>query len=339
MKKDIFLLAQEKYDAGNVREAEKILREIVKFSPKGVRGCVSLAILLIRQERPAEAIPFLYQCQRIEPDNASIHEYLALAHSKLGNMSDAKLSAGRALELNPAASLANNVLQGLEVLEIGNAGQAPDLVRQRFDNAAQNYDDGRRSLDYDTPALLFSAANRLKPDGFGRVLDLGCGTGLGGEVFRPKCESLVGVDLSASMLAVAHDKAIYDELYEGDLLSLLRSIPTGSIDMIFAAGVIIYFGRLEEVFTESFRALRSSGVFLFDLLDGQNTTTFTVASSNGLIYSHSPSYVESCAKSRGFLLGEKQESRFRYITGERAEPGHLYTLIKSDSLESLHVQN
>jgi predicted TPR repeat methyltransferase len=38
------------------------------------------------------------------------------------------------------------------------------------------------------------------------MLDLGCGTGLAGAVFRPFVERLVGVDLSPAMIARRDEK-------------------------------------------------------------------------------------------------------------------------------------
>ena len=47
---------------------------------------------------------------------------------------------------------------------------------------------------------------------FGAMLDLGCGTGLGGAAFRPFVDRLVGVDLSPAMIAQAAAKGLYDRL-------------------------------------------------------------------------------------------------------------------------------
>lgn len=44
------------------------------------------------------------------------------------------------------------------------------------------------------------------------ILDAGCGTGLCADVLRPYAKSLVGVDLSPQMLALAAKQQIYDQL-------------------------------------------------------------------------------------------------------------------------------
>ena len=53
------------------------------------------------------------------------------------------------------------------------------------------------------------------------VLDLGCGTGLAGQMLRPCASRLVGVDLSAEMLAKAEARNIYDQLVAAELTEWL----------------------------------------------------------------------------------------------------------------------
>ena len=61
---------------------------------------------------------------------------------------------------------------------------------------------------------------------FAAALDLGCGTGLAGDAFRPFVDRLVGVDLSPEMIAQARAKGIYDRLLVGDMLAFrLRAQP------------------------------------------------------------------------------------------------------------------
>jgi predicted TPR repeat methyltransferase len=80
-------------------------------------------------------------------------------------------------------------------------------VRRLFDQYAARYDTALiERLAYRGPALLRNAVEAVlcgtgRPLHFGATLDLGCGTGLAGAVFRPFVERLVGVDLSPAMIA------------------------------------------------------------------------------------------------------------------------------------------
>ena len=81
---------------------------------------------------------------------------------------------------------------------------------------------------------------------FGRVVDLGCGTGLMGERLRPIADELEGHDISAAMLAKARAKGLYDRLIRSDLQTLV--LPPASVDLAVAADVFIYVGALERIF-------------------------------------------------------------------------------------------
>src|SRR3954464_8618690 len=70
-------------------------------------------------------------------------------------------------------------------------------VRRLFDQHAPEFDKALvERLDYRGPQLLLEAVQGHvgQPLKLGSVLDLGCGTGLSGAVFRPYCDWRVGVD-------------------------------------------------------------------------------------------------------------------------------------------------
>src|SRR5882724_5802040 len=72
-------------------------------------------------------------------------------------------------------------------------------VRRLFDQHAPEFDKALvERLDYRGPQLLLEAVRTIKGTRLrlGSVLDLGCGTGLGGAAFRPYCDGLVGADIS-----------------------------------------------------------------------------------------------------------------------------------------------
>ena len=88
-------------------------------------------------------------------------------------------------------------------------------VRRLFDQHAPDFDAALvERLDYRGPELLLDAVRTMAgtPLRLGSVLDLGCGTGLGGAAFRPYCDWLVGVDISPGMIEQARAKGLYDRL-------------------------------------------------------------------------------------------------------------------------------
>ncbi len=98
-----------------------------------------------------------------------------------------------------------------------------DYVRSVFDQYARKFDDALEALSYSAPQMLadsVEACMRGAQSGrmqFGTMLDLGCGTGLSGEAFRPVVDWMEGVDLSPGMIEQARKKNLYDKLDVGDL--------------------------------------------------------------------------------------------------------------------------
>ena len=104
----------------------------------------------------------------------------------------------------------------LQLARLGAGETTPAMtetyVRRLFDQYAARYDTAlTERLHYRGPALLHDAVEAVmraaaRPMRFGSMLDLGCGTGLGGAAFRPYVDWLVGVDLSPAMIAQAVDQ-------------------------------------------------------------------------------------------------------------------------------------
>ena len=166
---------------------------------------------------------------------------------------------------------------------------APTIhVKTLFDDYAKTYDvDMMQNLQYRGPQLLYRAVRALlkrdqqRPrrgddgatsfggDGSGgassplRVLDLGCGTGLAGILFRRIASWLGGVDASAGMLEHAREREVYDELHEADLLSPSPFPIAAPVDLAVAADVCCYIGDLRALFRNALAALRPGGRWAF----------------------------------------------------------------------------
>ncbi len=183
-------------------------------------------------------------------------------------------------------------------------------VRSLFDEYASRFERHlRQSLAYRGPELLHDAVRRacsllLRPFRFDLMLDLGCGTGLAAEIFRPECGRIVGVDLSPAMVRKAEVKRIYDEVEVGDLAPWLRARPDGKADLVLAADVFVYVGDLAPIFAAAAAALAPGGLF-----------AFTAQSHAG----------------EGAILGADQ----RYAHGER----HLRSLAQEVALEPMLLES
>jgi predicted TPR repeat methyltransferase len=132
--------------------------------------------------------------------------------------------------------------------------------------------------------------SHLEPSKRLDVLDVGCGTGLCGPMVAPYARRLVGVDLSAGMLAHAKEKNVYDELLKTELTEYLRD-NRGGFDLIVSGDALVYFGDLKDVVAAA--ALRPNGLFVFTLehaIGGEADVDYHFELHGR--YSHAPAYVE-----------------------------------------------
>ncbi len=139
-------------------------------------------------------------------------------------------------------------------------------VRRLFDQHAPEFDKALvERLGYRGPELLLEAVQAIKgsPLRLGSVLDLGCGTGLGGAAFRPFCDWLVGIDISPGMVEQARSKGLYDRLEVSDLLKFLTAEAGASHHLALAADVFVYCSDLAPIATAVAKVLAPGGLFAF----------------------------------------------------------------------------
>ena len=67
-----------------------------------------------------------------------------------------------------------------------------------------------------------------------------------GALVAPYARRLLGVDLSAKMIAHAQERKVYDSLVKSELTTYLRDV-RAAYDVIVSADTLVYFGPLEDV--------------------------------------------------------------------------------------------
>ena len=84
-------------------------------------------------------------------------------------------------------------------------------------------------------------------------------------MLAPYARQLVGVDLSAKMLDKARERNLYHRLEQLDLLTMMQGEAAASYDVVFAADVFVYLGKLDELVDQARRLLRPGGLFAFSV--------------------------------------------------------------------------
>ncbi len=103
------------------------------------------------------------------------------------------------------------------------------------------------------------------------ALDLGCGSGLLTQLLPAHAQTVVGVDLSPEMLAIARQRCRrFGKRVSFLCADLTRPLKVGNVDLATASGDIVNhilkLEDLERVFRNVRAALGTGGVFVFDSL-------------------------------------------------------------------------
>ena len=264
--------------------------------------------MLADEGRHQDAIACYRRAIALKPELVLAQYNLGLALKAQGNTAEATACLREVLRLDPGNELATFSLSSLTAQ---NPERPPErYIANLFDNHAPRFDAHLvETLRYRVPRALVDVARKHAeppPSGWD-VLDLGCGTGLVGAEVAPFAHHLVGVDLSQRMLEKARERNLYDRLEHRDLLSLMKLEPASSYDIIAAADVFIYVGKLDDVVREAARLLRAGGSLVFsveaieetpsDATDMAPSRDFRLLGSGR--YAHSTDYLRRLARDNG----------------------------------------
>jgi predicted TPR repeat methyltransferase len=206
-------------------------------------------------------------------------------------------------------------------------------VRRLFDQHAPEFDRAlMERLDYCGPELLLQAVRTIKgtPLRFGSVLDLGCGTGLGGASFRPYCDWLVGVDISPGMIEQARAKGLYDRLVVADLMEFLTAETGTQYHLALAADVFVYCSDLAPIAAAVAKVLAPGGLFAFTVETHDHPG---VRLQGTLRYAHGPAHVRDAISAAGLRAVQLTEASTRNEKGAPV-PGLLVVASTSPSSPS-----
>lgn len=215
---------------------------------------------------------------------------------------------------------------------------SPGYVRALFDAYAPRFDRhlvdglGYRGHDLVAQALLspILVATGETPNGLGRVIDLGCGTGLVGAALGSRPEHLTGIDLSPAMLSLAARRGLYDSLVEGELISVLGETDAETADAVTAADVLIYVSDVAGLFAQVVRVLRPGGRFAFTI---QSHPGDGVRLGPDARYAHGDALVRETLTGAGLTIVANEAASLRRENGVDV-PGRVVVACKGGGSRS-----
>jgi predicted TPR repeat methyltransferase len=262
-------------------------------------GWFKRGLCLLDLKRPVEALASLERATTLDPTSAAVWSCRGDLLRDMGQLDEARSAYQQALAHGADREL---IAYGLAGLGDGLAPpRAPaGYVQALFDSYADDFDEHLvKVLRYRVPEGLAAPLVQLHPQPFSSALDLGCGTGLCGQLVRPLVQRLVGLDLSPRILDQARARGVYDALLHGEIVEHLATTAERH-DLVLAADVFIYLGDLEPVFAALARVMPAGGLFCFSAETEGASDAAGFALQPSLRYAHHETYLRSLAERHGF---------------------------------------
>ena len=305
---------------GDLGEAGVLFESVINQDPGNGQAYFLLGMVRFRMNALHEAVEFWECAARLLEDPGDSLENLAMAYRRLDRPEQEKHCWERLRDFAPEHPAVPHMLAAQRQAPV--PPRADDAyVRHLFGRFASDFDAVLRTLDYGIPDLLEARLRDTHgaPSRTLRTLDAGCGTGLCGERLRLWSRHLTGVDLSASMLAEARHRELYDDLIEGELVAFLRTRAGDRYDWIVAGDVLCYFGCLEDFIPAAAEPLAAGGRIFLTVEKDESAEAGTGPGyrlqTHGR-YCHTQGYVEASARAAGLSVERISTEFVRYESGK-----------------------
>jgi predicted TPR repeat methyltransferase len=310
-------------------EAGRHYAEALKIDPSHFVARINWGLALVDQGKVMDAFEQAQILVRAENVAGFPHKAFGILLARAGCPDGAKLCFERHLAGHPGEADAMAML--LAAVGGGLPNRATDQqIAQIYTLQADRWDQVAAAAGgYQGHRLVAGALAELDGLSADTILDAGCGTGLVGELLRPRVRELIGVDMSEPMLAQARQKNIYDSLHRGDLIDYMTRHPQ-SCETIVSAATLIHFGELNAVFKAAASCLRPHGLFVFTVFPNDDDPSAVAAGTlNGLAqnacFRHGADYTARTAAACG-LTPELMRRDVHEYARKAAIPGLMVAL-------------
>jgi predicted TPR repeat methyltransferase len=294
--------------------AEQCYKVATNIDPNCPDAFYLQSALCLRLERFQEARYFNYRGIIASPVDRHTAIVRGQAYCELGRVDEAIALFESWLAEEPGHPVATHLMAAYRGQQVPDQCTGP-YIELTFDAFANSFENVLARLKYCGPQLVqdYLSTNNFLVTSL-KVLDLGCGTGLVGEVLKPYARELVGVDLSQAMLDRAAAKQIYHQLHKSDITNFLLSCHE-HYDFVICMDTFTYVGRLDGVLALIFQKLRPGGILLFstEKMVGVNESAYQLNISGR--YSHNHYHLTSLLGDTGFMLAKIHDVTIRMESG------------------------
>lgn len=308
---------------GVFNDDEEMLRKALNLAPDNAEAHANYANLLYKQKRTLEALEEYRKAVILRPDMPELSNNLGLILKDNGDYAQAlDLFLDAYLKAPEKTDFSVNLAETLVLLHQKNPEQALDIAqnwhkvapenpfathtlnafsgkisekidtdyaRALFDVFAQNYDKTMQNINY----AVIDKIKELNIPFQGKILDLGCGTGLAGKTFKNNKNIFIGVDISQKMLNIATQTQAYEKLICQDINKYLTDA-SKDYSLIMALDVFNYIADFKPLLQKGFPV-----PLLFTIENAPaQVKTYTLA-PNGR-YQHNQEYIATMLMSIGY---------------------------------------
>lgn len=293
---------------GDLDAAILSIRQAISLKPNYAMAYYNLGLLQKGLKLIPEAIQSFQRTLKLDPNYAPAYYNLGGLQLGLKLIPEAIQSFQRTLKLDPTHASARHLLAALS----GKTTDSPprEYVTHLFDTYASNFETHLiNELEYKIPDHLRKLLSENLPGNisFSKAIDLGCGTGISGQAFKDIVDYMAAIDISRNMLEQAKNKKIYNDLYLGDICEVLSQL-SNLFDLFIATDVMIYIGKLEQLFSVVNSKSTPGAYFVFSIESHQEQDFILQQSGR---YAHSSTYINKLATASDFLIVAQKKVSIR----------------------------
>jgi DNA gyrase subunit B len=226
--------------------------EIAGYDVREGMTCV-LSVRMAQPEFEGQTKTTLTSASAEAPIEAFIAD--ALAGFLEGEPNIAAAIVGKALEASRARAAARRASERARY-QLAEQGIDKEVYLAQFGIRSTNWHESAIWLTHEELLSTHADLTRVSEDA--RVLDVCCGSGVVGAAFKDRVGSVVGLDLTPEMIAMAETRL--DKVHRGDIYDL--PFEDNSFDMVVNREVLHLLPRPEQPVSEIFRVLRPGGQFV-----------------------------------------------------------------------------
>ena len=273
----------------------------------------NIAVILESKQRQREATEYYKETIKLDPNYSAA--YLNMGHLYLsqGSFELAKDAYIQAYRITPDSNDLKFILSALDSENFIPQDTPPSsFVENLFDQYAPYYDRHlTQTLQFRVPQLLIKVLKEhdvIDDHKKISILDLGCGSGLLGELLSPFASIMIGIDLSKSMLEIAAMKGCYQQLIHSDYLNVKHQ---QFFDLITASDFVPYLGNVSVLFDYCKANLKPQGflVLSYEASDQDSHQDFFLDKT--LRYKHASLFIQKLLNEHHFNIIHREKAVLR----------------------------